>query len=101
MGQLGSSREKIGLWEVEILPVRDSVERLNGADLLRLGMAAIDWTIRAESQQIEDKEDALLVEDVMQVPRSTVVRQERYPVLPQDLVEYKDSRQVDHAFCVE
>lgn len=81
----------MALWEREILPFQERLSSVSSAESLRLAVEAIDWTLRTQTEPIEDTEISGCIEAVMEAAHAAVEQQAERVQLPQALIDRIDA----------
>lgn len=80
----------MNLWERDIFPRHDELDRLTAATRLRIAVEAIDWTLQTSTTAIQYRRAAQWIEEVMTEARAAVAEQAGHVDLAEDLVEQFD-----------
>lgn len=78
------------LWDREIQPLVKQLEGWGEADCLRLGVEAIEWSLRTEPERISNTEASALIAEVMGAARAAVADNAAEVPLPENMEERLD-----------
>lgn len=80
----------MALWEREIFPYHDQLERLAPSERLRVAVEAIDWTLRTMATPIEDPEARQWLDEMLDEARAAVAQRASRVPMPEDLLDRFD-----------
>ena len=80
----------MNLWERDIFPRHDELDRLSATTRLRIAVEAIDWTLQTSTTPIHYQRAAQWIDEVMTEARAGVADQADHVDLSEDLAEQFD-----------
>ncbi len=80
----------MNLWERDIFPRHDELERLTAPTRLRIAIEAIDWTLQTSKTLIQNQRAVQWIDEVMTEARAAVAEQSGHVDLSEELVDQFD-----------